>query len=166
MAAGPAAALEPLDQRAAHDAIERGQIAEQPAAASAQLGCGRVVHGIRATLLTDPTLLSLFESPVNPLSSRAGKIHEHRKFTETEGVDDQWRSRWLLRWPKVGPLLGDAEAAEIRMAQAQRGNARDTSHFEDDEALTTQRVEWMRDLSRTQRLFADQCSSTTASCSA
>jgi hypothetical protein len=45
------------------------------------------------------------------------------------------------------------------MAQAQGRNARDAPDLEDDEALTTQRVKWMRDLSRAQWLFADQCSS-------
>ena len=62
--------------------------------------------------------------------------------------------------PKSVHSWGMAKLPRSAWRRLKRSNARDASDLEDDEALTTQRVEWMRDLSRTQRLFADQCSST------
>ena len=118
------------------------------------------MHGISGHVINWSDASLIVRITGQPLVEFGRENPRGRKFTETERVDHQWCSRWLLPpVAQVGPFLRDGETAEIRMAQAQRGDARDTSHFEDDEALTTQRVEWMSDLSRTQRL-ADQCSST------
>ncbi|OBQ95794.1 hypothetical protein A9K66_24570 [Mesorhizobium sp. AA23] len=63
MAAGPAAALVALDERAAQELFERWQPAQEPAAALAQGGGGSVLHGnSRTSNQTGPTILAKVES--------------------------------------------------------------------------------------------------------
>src|SRR5262245_27497608 len=70
MAARPAAALVLLEQRAAQDACERRECAQELLAALAQRRGRRVLHALRIPLITDPMILVLFDSWVKLFLSR------------------------------------------------------------------------------------------------
>src|SRR5262245_32511605 len=74
MAARPAAALVLLEQRAAQDACERRECAQELLAALAQRRGGRVLHELRIPLITDPVILVVFDSWVKPFLSRGQEI--------------------------------------------------------------------------------------------
>src|SRR5215467_4807112 len=74
MAAWPAAALVLLEQRAAQDACERWQRAQELLAARAQRRGGHVLHELRIPLITDPMILVVFDSWVKSFLSRDQEI--------------------------------------------------------------------------------------------
>ena len=86
------------------------------------------------------------------------KIHNSCERNETGSIDDQGYSCCLSWRAPVRPFLGDGEAAEIRMEYAQGGDARDAPDLQNGKPLPTKGMKCMGNLSRAQRLFADQCS--------
>src|SRR5262249_60784053 len=74
VAARPSAALVLLEQRAAQEACERRQAAQELVAALAQRRGGRVLHELRIPLITDPVILVVFDSWVKPFLSRGQEI--------------------------------------------------------------------------------------------
>ena len=82
---------------------------------------------------------------------------------QTKGVDHQRCSAGAslrARRRPIGPFPRHRERAEIRIAQAQRLDARDTSDLQNIESPATQGMERVDDFSRSQRLVGPECSST------
>src|SRR5215831_12952634 len=110
VAARPSAALVLLEQRAAQEACERRQAAQELVAALAQRRGGSVLHEWRIPLITGPMILVVFDSWVKPFLSSAEGFHNRREVGEAEGIDLQrWESWRRARHGPIGPILADGE---------------------------------------------------------
>jgi hypothetical protein len=81
---------------------------------------------------------------------------------QTKGVDHQRCSAGTslpARRRPIGPFPRHRERAEIRIAQAQRLDARDTSDLQYIEPPAAQGMERVDDFGRSQRLVGPECSS-------
>ncbi len=76
---------------------------------------------------------------------------------ENRGLDTEvFEGGW---WRLVGPVEGDDQTAIWRAPQAQPINTGDSPELEDRKMLPAKWVEGMRDLSPSQRLVVQECSS-------
>ena len=84
------------------------------------------------------------------------QVQQHAQIETTRcdvtGILDRWRA-------PVGPFAGNAEAAAFCMTQNQRVGAGDAARLQDREALSSEGMKRMADLSPTQMLAGRLCSS-------
>jgi hypothetical protein len=163
MAARSTATSVGFHERAAKHSRERGDLRQEPAATFAQNGGRDVLHSKRVHKMTDP-ILGDAESWINArrgaTQNRLDKICERDETRRVDGHRLDARSRPCVRSCPIGPLTAHGEAAKIGMAQAQRLDPRNSSNLQDIKPLPPQRMKWMRDFSRAQRLAGSKCSST------
>jgi hypothetical protein len=105
------------------------------------------------------------ESPIHRSTPNLATMERGDEFgdcDQTKGIDHQRCSAATslpARRRPIGPFLRHCERAEIRIAQAQRLDARDTSDLPYIEPPAAQGMERVDDFSRSQRLVGPECSS-------
>jgi hypothetical protein len=105
---------------------------------------------------------SELDSSVKPsfAGQRSNEVVECQK---TEGIGDQrpatGRRNLSVGGRPVGPFARHGKRAQLRMAQAQSLDARNSSDLQNNKPVAAKRMKRMGYLSRSQRLTGSKCSS-------